>query len=340
MRRERVNGVSLCAIEAELAPVVVSDGELGGILGISEQEVRRYSRGRMRCESPDGEGPTALAARAASRLLSARALDAGDIDFLIFATNTPDMFFPGSACLLQNALGCRTVGALDIRAQCAGFLVALDVGRRFVSTGTYARVLVAAADTPSHVNARDGRSPGLACGMGDCGAAVLLERAGHETEILAVAVHTDGSRAADYWCEYPASRHYEGPELALRNRLPLAAVAQGKHFPTADFAALRELALARVPKTLEEALAEAGCARVDVALIAHVDPDVERELGVAIGALAGRVVTSDLLYCGGASLAALMSRSVAAGTVRSGETVALLASGAGASWGAAILRQR
>ncbi len=335
-----MNSVSVCGVEAELPSVVVSDGELAGLCGLPEQEVQRYSRGRTRLESPDGEGPTALATRAAKRLLTARGLDAADIDFVVFATNTPDMFFPGSGCLLQDALGCRTVGSLDVRSQCTGFLVALDVARRFVTTGTYRRVLVAAADTPSHVNARDGRSPGLTCAMGDAAAVALVERGEQQGNILGIAVHTDGSRVSDYCCEYPASRHFEGPELALRNRLPVAAVAAGKHFPTADFAALREIALTRVPQVFEEALAKAGCRNVDVALVAHVDPDVERELGVAIGERAGRVVTSDLLYSGGASLPVLLSRAVASGSVLSGETVAMLTSGAGVSWGAAILRQR
>ncbi|MBI5504814.1 MAG: 3-oxoacyl-ACP synthase III family protein [Deltaproteobacteria bacterium] len=335
-----MNTVRLSAIQAELGPIVVSDAELALLYGLPEREVARYSRGRTRLESPDGEGPTALAARAAARLLAARDLTATDIDFLIFATNTPDMFFPGSGVLLQNALGCRTVGGLDVRGQCTGFLVALDVARRFVATGSYGRVLVAAADTPSHFNARDGRSPRLACAMGDSAVAALLEPGAEQGNILAISVHTDGSRAADYWCEYPASRHFEGPELSLRNRLPVAAVAAGKHFPTADFAALRDLALERVPSVLDEALAKADCRRADVAVIAHVDPDVERELGAAIATRVGRVVTSDLLYSGGASVGVLLARSVASGAVQPGQTVALLTSGAGASWGAAIVRQQ
>lgn len=335
-----MKNVSLCAVQSECGPVTVTDSELARLCNLPQEEVERYSRGRARLESPDGEGPTALAARAASRLLSDRGLAPGDLDFLVFATNTPDMFFPGSACLLQNALGCRTIGGLDVRAQCTGFLVALDVGRRFVATGTYGRVLVVAGDTPSHVNARDGRSPHLACAMGDAAAVALLEPAESEGNILAIVAHTDGSRAADYWCEYPASRHFEGPEFSLRNRLPVAAVAAGRHFPAADPVALREVALARIPAAFDEALTQAGCQRVDVSLVAHVDPDVERDVGAALGARAGRVVVSDLLYSGGSSLPVMLSRAVASGAVRPGETVALMTSGAGVSWGAAIVRQR
>jgi len=335
-----MKNVSLCALQSELGPVAVSDAELSQICALPEQEVARYSRGRTRVECPDGEGPTALAARAALRLLSERGLAAADLDFLIFATNTPDMFFPGSACLLQNALGCRTVGGLDVRSQCTGFLVALDVARRFIATGTYGKILVAAAETPSHVNSRDGRNPQLACAMGDSAAVALLEPAEDDGNILGIAVHTDGSRAADYWCEYPASRHFEGPELVLRNRLPVAAVAAGKHFPSSSPAALRELALSSIPAVFDEALGKAGCERVDAALIAHVDPDVECDVGKALGTRAGRVIVSDLLYSGGASLPVLLSRAISSGTVQCGETVALLTSGSGASWGAAILRQQ
>lgn len=306
--------------------------------GIDEALVSRWSRGRERRESPDGEGPTALAARAAARAIAARGLTATDLDFLVFATNTPDMFFPGSACLLQAALGCRTVGGLDVRSQCTGFLTALDVSWRFIATGMADRVLVAAADTPSHFNARDGRTPHLSCAMGDAAAVVILEAGSGPGEVLAVTVRSDGSRHRDYWCEYPASRFREGTTLPERNRLPASKAAEGRHFPEADLDRLREFALARVPEVFADALARAGVERVDVTLVAHLDARVEGELPAQLGRAAGRIEVPDLLYGGGASLPVLAARARKAGRLASGELAAFVTAGSGASWGCGVVR--
>jgi 3-oxoacyl-[acyl-carrier-protein] synthase III len=333
-----VRSVAITSIEAELPAAVVADDELSAVCGIDADVVRRWSRGRERRESPDGIGPAALAASAAARALAARSLSPADVDFLIFATNTPDMFFPGSGCLLQSALGCRPIGSLDVRSQCTGFLVALDTAWRFVATGMYDRVLVAAADTPSHFNARDGRTPHLTCAMGDAAAAVLVEAGDGPGRILAIRTASDGSHHTDYWCEYPASRFREGTTIPERNRLPASKVAGGLHFPSADLDRLRDLALAKLPQAFEDALARSGLSAVDATLVAHLDARVEDELPARLGSAAGRIEISDQLYAGGASLPVLAARLVSSGRLASGDTIALATSGSGASWGCGIVR--
>jgi 3-oxoacyl-[acyl-carrier-protein] synthase-3 len=330
--------VVMSAMDAELPALAVPDAALAEELGLDIAAVSSRSRGRGRFESPDGEGPTALAARAATRLLASRGLEAKDVDFVVFATNTPDMFFPGSGCLLQAALGCRTVGGLDVRSQCTGFLAALDTAWRFVATGMVDRLLLAAADTPSHFNARDGRDPHLSCAMGDGAAVVLLEPGEGAGEVLGIDVHNDGSRAEDYWCEYPASRHRDGADFPLRNRLPADKVVEGLHYPRADLDRMREFARTRLPSSFADTLARCGIGRVDATLVAHLDPRVEDELPALLGEAAGRIVASDLVYAGGTSLPLLLSRSRASGALRSGDTVALLTAGSGAGWGCGLVR--
>jgi 3-oxoacyl-[acyl-carrier-protein] synthase-3 len=341
LRKERValvRKVAITSLECELPAAAVGDADLAAEIGVDIATVSRWSRGRRRFESPDGEGPARLASRAGMKVLEARGLAASDVDFIVFATNTPDMFFPGAGCLLQSALGCRPVGGLDVRSQCTGFLTALDVASRFVATGMYERVLVAAADTPSHFNARDGRSPHLSCAMSDAAAVALVEAGEGSGEVLAVQVRNDGSLHRDYWCEYPASRFREGTALLGRNRLPLDKAEAGLHFPVADLDRLRDVALARIPEVFGEVVARAGLASVDATLVAHLDARVEEELPARLGAKAGRILRPDLLYAGGASLPVLAAEAAKKGELRSGETVALATSGSGASWGAAIVR--
>ncbi len=335
---EQLRSVAITAIQEQLPAARVSDADLAVELGLDASVVSSWSRGRRRFESPDGEGPAALAARAARSALDSRGLGPADVDFIVFATNTPDMFFPGDGCLLQAALGCRTVGGLDVRSQCTGFLTALDVAWRFVATGMHERVVIAAADTPSHFNARDSRSPHLSCAMTDAAAVALVEAGSGNGQILAVQVRNDGALHRDYWCEYPASRFREGTDLLGRNRLPLHKAEAGLHFPSADLDRLRDVALARIPEVFGEVLARAGLAGVDATLVAHLDARVEDELPARLGARAGRIIVSDLLYSGGASLPVLAALARQSGEVKPGETVALATSGSGASWGCAIVR--
>lgn len=333
-----MRSVAITALEAELPSAVVRDADLAAEFGLGEEAVAAWSRGRERRESPDGEGPAALAARAASRAMASRGLEPADIDFLVFATNTPDMFFPGSACVLQRELPFRTIGSLDVRSQCTGFLTAVDVASRFVATGMYGRVLVAAADTPSHFNRRDGGTPQLSCAMGDAAAVALLEAGEGAGQVLTMRLHSDGSRHQDWWCEYPASRYREGDTIRGRNRLPDEKAAQGLHFPVADLDRLRDLALERVPGAFAEALAAAGLPAVDATLVAHLDARVEAELPALLGAAAGRILTPDFLYPGGSALPVLLALAKADGRVKAGETVALATAGAGATWGCGVVR--
>jgi len=336
-----VNPVRLAALEYELPGSPVDDGRLAAELGVTQATVEGFTRGRTRHFADDGVGPADLAAPAALRALEQQGLSGDDLDLILFATNTPDITFPGSGCFLQRMLDCGTVGCMDIRSQCTGFVVALDVARRFVATGVYRRVLVAAGEVPSHQNRFDGVDPALTCLTADGAAVVLVEAAADEAAdgvILATAAETDGTRCREFWCEYPASRHVERTGVARGQRLMHWMVEQGKVYPTIDREAVARTAREHVPAVLERALGEAGLDGVDACLIAHVDPDVEVELAGLVAGRCGRVVHPDLLYSYSASLPVALARALAAGDVAGGETVALLTAGSGATWGAVLLK--
>lgn len=316
----------------------VDDAELADVLGCTAAEVERMGRGRLRTFAPDGVGPSHLAAGAARKALAAAGREAGDVDFFIFSTNTPDFTFPGSACLLQAEIGARTVGCLDVRSVCTGFLVALDLARRYVATDTYRRVLVAAAEVPSHQNRFDGVAPELTCLTADAGTAVLVEGGAAPVSLLACRARTDGRLYRQLWCEFPASRHMRGPTVKRGERLTREAIEEGRIYPTADFDALRATALEKIPAILDEVLSEAGIQTVDAAIVAHVDPDTEAAVAERLGGRVGRVIESSQLYCYSSTLPLALARSVEIGSIGAGETVALVTAGGSASWGAALVR--
>jgi 3-oxoacyl-[acyl-carrier-protein] synthase-3 len=334
-----VRNVRIVAIDGECASDTLDDGTLARQLGVNVEDVARRSRGLFRASSPDGEGPAMLASRVARRVLASAGVGTDEVDMVVFATTTPDITFPGSACLLQATLSARKGSAcVDVRSQCTGFLSALDVARRFVACGTYARVLVAAADVPTHMLRYDGRDPELAMLAGD-GAAVALVAAGSGTgSILSCVAKIDGRRYEQFWCEFPASRHLNRRGVARGERVTREAYESGAMYPRVDFAALREAALHELPGSFDRALRDAGLDAVDVAIIAHISLDVEDELREELAPRVGRFVTRRATYSFGSTLPLALADAVAAGELRTGETVAITTAGAGASWGTAVLQ--
>lgn len=331
--------VRIAAIDGEPAGEILDDAALARELGVPLEDVVSRSRGLLRASAPDGDGPARLSARVAQRVFEFAGVSANDVDMIVFATTTPDITFPGSACLLQAELGLRTdCACLDVRSQCTGFLTALDVARRFVGCGTYSRVLVAAADVPTHMLRYDGHDATLAMLAGD-GAAVALVEAGEGAgRILSCVARIDGGKYRQFWCEFPASRHLGQPGVARGGRMSREAFESGAVYPRVDFDALRDTALRELPVVFDAALEDAGVDRVDVAIVAHLSPEIEDELRAALTPRVGRFVCRRTAYGFGSTIPLVLADATASGKLSSGETIAVATAGAGASWGAAVLR--
>lgn len=327
-------------LEAAVAGEPLGDADLASQLGLSAERVGELAHGRNRTSAPDGIGPAAIGAELTRTVLSRRDLGVDDIDFVIFGTTTPDVTFPGSSCFLQQMLDLPTVGCLDIRSQCTSFLTGLDIARRFVATAAYDRVLVVAADVPSHVLRYDGGEPELACLMGDAGAVALVEpgERGVPGEILGVSTRIDGARYREFWCEAPASRRRVTDGAARFGRISADDLTSGAIFPRHDVAKMRETAVDHVPEAFRESLAAAGIPGVDVTVIAHLSPEVASEVAGKLGDASGKVVIGEDAYSFGSALPLALFRAAADGKVNSGDTVAMVTAGAGASWGSAVVR--
>lgn len=280
----------------------------------------------------EGQGPSDLARAAASTALDEAGMSAADLDFLIFATMTPDVTFPGAGCYLQEKLGCRTIGALDLRAQCAGFIFALDVAWQFLRAGSYRRILIAAGDV--HSSGLDFSSAGASVTplFGDGAVAVILGDEGEN--LIESVIHTDASDFERFWCELPSSR-----------RRPIRFVADdlsvGKHYPKIDPGAVRRDGIVQIRAAVAEVLEKARLRAADVSrfVFQHVYRDVAiaaaDELGVSGRASIGGANEG---HIASASLPMALCRARANGEIRSGDLVCLATAGAGANWGAALLR--
>lgn len=164
-----------------------------------------------------------LAAEAAKSVLAARGIDASEIDVIIVATVTPDMFFPSSACLVQNKIGAKNAWGFDLSGACSGFLYALATGSQFITSGTYKKVLVIGADVmTSIVNPEDRATCVL---FGDGAGATLLEPAEEgEDGIIDFILRADGS----------GGRYLYMPAGGSLNPASAETVRKGMHYVHQD----------------------------------------------------------------------------------------------------------
>ena len=279
-------------------------------------------------------GPSKLAARALEPALANAGITVADVDFIVFATMTPDVTFPGAGCFFQNEIGCDTTGALDIRAQCAGFLYGLSIADQFILTSSYNRIVIAAAEVHSSGLDYSDHGADVARLFGD-GAGVAVVGAGSgSARIHAVTLHSDGRRHRDFWVEYPASRQHPV-------RVTVDNVRQRLHFPTLNPKIVHEFALSAMPAVVTETLGKCGLTedRIDHWILSHVFPETAFAVADKMKLPAARVdvPSSRHGHVSAGALPIALSEAAEAGHIGPGAVVGLAACGAGFAWGAAIV---
>jgi 3-oxoacyl-[acyl-carrier-protein] synthase-3 len=318
----------------ELPATTITNAALAEALGADATAIGRTTGVRERRRAAPGHGPSDLATAAAGRALEAAGLGPDAIDLIVFATMTPDIAFPGPGCFLQHKLGCRTVGALDVRAQCAGFLAALATADAFVRAGRAGRVLVCCAEVFSSGLDYSPRAAGVTPRFGD-GAGVVVVGPGAPELLASCVLHNDPAGFERFWCEYPASRNFPA-------RMTRAAFDAGKHYYALDAPGLAGQARTALAAVTDEALAAAGVKREAVALFLmhYVDPGVAREAAEAAHLPPERTVaTAEAAgHVSSAGLPIAIAGALASGRLRAGDLVCCAAFGAGIAWGGAVLR--
>lgn len=318
----------------------VTNDALAGVLGASADELVSATGIASRHHAADGQGPSDLALRAAGDALAAARTDVSELGLIVFATATPDVTFPGAACYLQDKLAAPTVGAVDVRAQSAGFLCALDLAMAFASLRApgggldtrYARILIAAGEVFSSGLEMAPRGREMTSRLADGAGAAVVGRGDVGPRVRAVRWHTDGSLAERFWCEFPAS--YQFPV-----RIQAKNLAAGLQYPTADLPALAPIVTQRLAAVTGEVLRECGWQPSDVALaiVDYVDPATARAAAATAGLDAARTVvpTAEFGHVMAGGLVMALAPELA--KLARGAKIVLAAAGPGLAWGAAAL---
>jgi 3-oxoacyl-[acyl-carrier-protein] synthase-3 len=282
-----------------------------------------------------GVGASDLALEAAKIALEKADWAVAEIDLIIFATLSPDLFFPGSGCLLQYKLGLESTPALDIRQQCTGFLYGLETADAMLRSGVYKRILLVGAEV--HSTGLDISSTGrdTAVIFGDGAAAVCLEAvADTEAGVLATALYADGSLARSLMTEAPAS--YRNP------RIDAAMLVDGLQYPVMDGRNIFKTAVRRLPLATEAVLQKAGLTldAVDLFIPHQANLRINQAFAKALD-LADNKVFHNIQRYGNTTAASIplaLDEALEMGVIGAGSTVVFLGLGAGVTWGAAVYR--
>lgn len=316
---------------------VVTNDDLSKLMPTTDEWIQqRTGIKERRFIEHDGIGASDLAIPAVKMAVERAGRSLKDVDMIIFATLSPDAFFPGSGCFLADKLGIPGVPAVDVRNQCSGFLYSLSMADAWVRTGTYRNVLVVGAEVHSTGIELAERGRDVAVLFGDGAGAALVGASPSEGRgVLSVALHADGSGARDLWIKAPSS-------ACSPSRITHEMLDRGEQYPAMNGKQVFRWATEKMPEVALEALAKAELSIGDVDLFVphqanmRINEMVAKKLGIP----AEKVVHNIQRY-GNTTAATIpigLSESWAEGRLKEGMTVLMAAFGSGYTWGGAVMR--
>lgn len=332
MRNSRILGVG-----HHVPARVVTNADLTAYMDTTDEWIQQRTGIRERHYSEGTTGAADMGALAAQEALERAHIPAEAIECIVFATLSPDVDMPASACLLQDRMGLSGMPAFDVRNQCSGFLYGLAVADKFIRTGTYNHVLVVGSEV--HSTGLDlttrGREVSVIFGDG-AGAVVLGPESDARKGLLSTHLHADGRFAQKLWLEAPASR--ERPRLTEE----LVSGPEARMFPKMEGRYVFRHAVTRFPEVIREALDANGLAPADISLLIPHQANLRISQMVAMGLeLPEEKVFNNIQRYGNTTAGSIpiaLYEALAAGRIHPGDLVCLAAFGAGFTWASALIR--
>jgi len=316
---------------------VVTNAELEPLMNTSDAWIQERTGIKERRWFEEGKDTTAnMGANAARKALEMAGLTADDVQLIVFATLSPDYFFPGSGVLLQRELGMKAATpALDVRNQCSGFIYALSVADQFVRTGMYDTVLVVGSEIHSSGLDKSPEGRGVSVIFGDGAGAVVLRPSTAEGQgILSTHLHAQGEFAEELIVKEPGSNRENRVQYILDNKQDLYPYMNGQN--------VFKHAVVRFPQVIKEALDQNGYQPQDLdMLIPHqanlrITQYVQQKMG-----LPDEKVFSNIQRYGNTTAASVpiaLSEAVQSGKIKRGDLVCLAAFGSGFTWASALVK--
>jgi len=317
---------------------VVTNKDLEKMMDTSDEWIQeRTGIKERRWITPEsGDSPSTMGTKAALMAIKNAGLVPDNIDFIIFATLSPDYYFPGPGVQVQDQLGIKEIGALDVRNQCSGFIYSLSIADQFIKTGMYQNILVIGSENHSGGLEKTPRGRGVSVIFGDGAGAVIVSRSHNQSVILSTHLHSEGKHAKELALIGPSTKHWVDKIIAENNP------EDTSYFPYMNGNFVFKHAVTRFSEVILEALAANGFSTKDInLLIPHqanlrISQFIQHKM-----ALSDNQVFNNIMRYGNTTAASIpiaLSEAHLEGKIKQGDLVCLAAFGSGFTWASALIR--
>jgi 3-oxoacyl-[acyl-carrier-protein] synthase-3 len=315
-------------------PKVMTNHDLSQFMDTNDEWIQERTGIKERRYVENGVSTSDLAIPAVEMAMERASVTKNDIGLIIFATSTPDYYAPGSGCLLQEKMEFPTIGALDIRVQCSGFVYGLSVAQQYIENGIFEHVLVIGAEVQSTAMDISTRGRDTAVIFGD-GAGVAVVSISHDDSgILSTHLHSEGAYAKELWVEAPSS--------GVNPRLNQEILDEGRHFLQMNGREVFRHAVTRFPQVIMEGLDANGLAPEDIDLL------VPHQANIRIAKMIQKrlKLRDDQVYSNihkygnttAASIPIALCEAMDEGRIKKGDLIVFAAFGSGFTWASAIVK--
>jgi len=320
-------------------PTVVTNDDLSKIMSTSDEWIQERTGIQERHHIIKGEDTTTtMGVKAAQIAIERAGIAKEDIDFIVFATLSPDYYFPGPGVLVQKELGLRTVGALDVRNQCSGFVYALSVADQYIKTGMYKNILVIGSEVHSSGLDMTDRGRAVSVIFGDGAGAAVLSREEDVTKgILSTHLHSEGQHAEELVLVAPGMGKRWVTDIIADNNPD-----DESYYPHMNGQFVFKNAVVRFSEVIMEGLNANNLTVEDIdMLIPHqanlrISQFIQQKFG-----LKDHQVFNNIQKYGNTTAASIpiaLTEAWEQGKIKEGDTVVLAAFGSGFTWASAIIK--
>ena len=318
---------------------VVTNDDLSKLMDTNDAWIQERTGIKERRHVIAGEDTTtSMGVKAAKIAIDRAGINKDDIDFIVFATLSPDYYFPGPGVLVQRDLGIKTVGALDVRNQCSGFVYGLSVADQYIKSGMYKNVLVIGSELHSGGLDMSTRGRGVSVIFGDgVGAAVLTREEDSTKGILSTHLHSEGQHAEELSLIAPGMGKRWVTDIIADNDPD-----DESYYPYMNGQFVFKNAVVRFSEVIMEGLQANNLETKDIdMLIPHqanlrISQFIQKKFG-----LSDDQVFNNIMKYGNTTAASIpiaLTEAWELGKIKEGDLVVLAAFGSGFTWGSVIIR--
>ncbi|SCY42063.1 3-oxoacyl-ACP synthase III family protein [Flavobacterium caeni] len=318
---------------------IVTNDDLSKIMDTNDAWIQERTGIQERRHIVKGQDTTtSMGVKAARIAIERSGISKDDIDFIIFATLSPDYYFPGPGVLVQRDLGLKTVGALDVRNQCSGFVYALSIADQYIRTGMYKNILIIGSEVHSTGLDMTDRGRAVSVIFGDgAGAAIVSREEDLSKGILSTHLHSEGQHAEELVVKAPGMGGRWVSDIVADND-----PNDESYLPYMNGQFVFKNAVVRFAEVIQEGLQANNLQVSDIGmLIPH-----QANLRISQFIQQSFKLSDDKVYNNiqrygnttAASIPIALTEAWEQGKIQSGDLVVLAAFGSGFTWGSAIIR--